>query len=160
MNAYPNLNKRQNEDKKSSAHAVLRQHNDARTPAIWVVVMSIAASESLWTLLAQTPHLTGKSEEPLPPGAAFRDSDAGLTAWGQNSPLMVCHLDRTSALQGLWSGDSAAECRAAVPQNRARVRKRPIVRMRVGRKGSQNTAAFVDESKTVCLAKRVIPIQR
>ncbi|MGB7914721.1 MAG: hypothetical protein WCF79_05420, partial [Rhodomicrobium sp.] len=33
---------------------------------IWVVVMSIAASESLWTLLAQTPHLTGKSEEPLP----------------------------------------------------------------------------------------------
>ena len=45
---------------------VLRQHNDAPTPAIWVVVMSIAASESLWTPLAQTPYLIGKSEEPLP----------------------------------------------------------------------------------------------
>ncbi len=51
---------------KSNAHAVLRQHNDARPPAIWAVVISIAASESLRGLLAQTSHSTGKSEEPLP----------------------------------------------------------------------------------------------
>ena len=34
-------------------------------------------------------------------------------------------------------------------------RNRPTVRMRVGRKGSQKTEAFVDESKTVCLGPAV-----
>ena len=29
--------------------------------------------------------------------------------------MIACHLDRTSALQGLRLGGSAAECRAAVP---------------------------------------------
>ncbi len=48
-----------------------------------------------------------------------------MSAWGQNSPLMACHPDRTSASPGLRSGDSAAECRAAAPQNQARVRNRP-----------------------------------
>jgi hypothetical protein len=59
------MNKRQNKDKKSNAHAVLRQRNDARTLAIWTVVISIAASESLRALLAPARHSTGKSEGPL-----------------------------------------------------------------------------------------------
>ena len=72
----------------------------------------------------------------------------------QNSPLMACHLNRTSELYGLRSRGTAAECKAAVPQNRVQVRKRPTGRIRFCRKGSPNREAFVREPQNVCLSRK------